>query len=291
MNNKIKGRIIKLLQKEDIEIDVNELDEVLIIYENILNFLGNNDEDECNYDIDINEMYKFTSLFCLEPITTEYFRLLVNLVKLKRRDLLKYLDYVFLLDVQLHSDIHPAYTLAEYTDKLLSLDPKIVDDKVYNLTFHGKYFGRYSIIMEIASYYAKAITESGYVPHEYKKVFELYSNILSNYFYEIAEDKAEGNTFFSLANNYSDKVSNGIIKQDIFYFDDFICATFNYFLKNGLLMKELHKIYSFLNEYNKDPVNISETLNMNGINCYDKLYDYIDFLYKNYSYQESKHIR
>ena len=85
-----KKKLMELLKKDRIKISYKELNEVLNIYINLMRFYMRSNSDETYFAfLDDNIAY-----YVYGEYNDNYYNVFVNLIKLKRNNMLNYLDYL-----------------------------------------------------------------------------------------------------------------------------------------------------------------------------------------------------
>ena len=243
---------IKLFNK-NINIKDEDLEEIISIYDNIIDFLielAKVDKDYCNdrYDFIFNDWN--------EDNNNAYFNLFGNIAILKRKGLINYLDYLLIIRY-MFGDIYSA--ICDINFYLYS----IIEESLYgdNDSIEHVYDDDINVLNKTAiKYYYNGIINSKCVPDYYKNIITIYNNI-----FDICKDKTN------------------IIKQSEINDEVLLSSTYYYFMYNDLFNKNPLSVYNFLKYICDNLLDILDKINLLGIRNNIDLFSYIDDYYKNYN--------
>ena len=275
MTDEFRNKLINELSNNGVLIDNKELDEVYVIYNNMMTYMI-----EC-----VEDRYKLSHKeeFDIKPNSFDHFYLVlfINIIRLKRNNLLHYLDYAAIaylyyikIDINVYNKDKLNIFIKEiinYTNEILNNDVK-TEDMLIEKVLKDKWI---ELLICTVSFYktSKKILDSSIVPNEYKEIILAYNNAFKVFFW--SDDR------FVFAKD----------EEDNFLYNDLLNASYYYFLFNNLLNNDSNKIVSFLNELSKSTINVSDSMIMTGIKNYHDLLRYIDHLYKNFEPKEQVVIR
>lgn len=271
MKNKVINKIIKELSYYNISIDYDELNEVCKIFEHLISYgfeVAMKDTD-ANKVIEVpttKEYYSFATKMIPEPFEQNYLDLLINIIVLKRNNLLHYLDYGLITYAIARSFNynHPVHILADYTQRLVSNinNPKkiffVKKNRFIDFTFDYWYSDNWLVEL-FEDYIYTIINRSEMLSQDYKDIINCYKNM-----YEFYND-------FSFDNDLN--------RDDDCKFGEFITYSYYYFLFNDKLNTEKDKIISFINGITTNPEFVLDSLKMNGIKTAESILEYIEYLY------------
>ncbi len=250
-----KKKLMELLKKDRIKISYKELNEVLNIYINLMRFYMRSNSDETYFAfLDDNIAY-----YVYDEYNDNYYNVFVNLIKLKRNNMLNYLDYL-LVATNTRMDVEPNPVDIVYLSNYISvlLDYYNLDNKKYRGTIRAR---TEKVIDSSLHRYLDVLKGSKYVSSCYIEIISTYYDLVSAYFYDWDDD-----------DNYN------------IDFDDYLELTFFYFVENNLLQKEPESVLAFLktnddiHEYILEKMALAGLKSINYyneefINCIDTLYN------------------
>ena len=289
-----KERIIKKLKDNNISISNIDLDEVIIIYDNLINLMHDLFYKYCsktksyylNYcsktksyylknfeDFQSDDRFDFTNGNNSET----YFTIFKCLIDFYKKDLIKYLDHVLIdNDISFHNLFGNIIDNLEY---VLKLYDRYQDDFMY-----GIYMDDPDYVEMFVYRISDANIDSQIISENYKKI--LYK---LRHLYEEIEDFSYNKLYYH---------------EDIFatcdQLDSYVSVSYFYMLGNSILINDCERAYNFLNYIEK---NLSETLDKmlalgikvedfysKDINIVKALFNYIDYVYKNFDKEEKDRI-
>ena len=253
------GHLLLQLRKDGIKISIEDLNEVIKLYNDLMDFTFEIDESiedkrfsfvDNNPKLDSGNGDNYLDI---------YYSIFVKLIKVWQLKLFHCLDYKLLInrikcDVGTYNSLNFLYTyLMDVLDNYGTCDKE---------QFMHEFTDRnWDIITDCLSEYKELILSSKCVPYEYKIIIITYDAAYETY-YEDSDDYDE----------YSHEIN----------YDGFLDATFLYFLLNDLLYTETDTIISFIAETRKNMWECLDKINLSGINGDDYLLDYIDALYNRF---------
>lgn len=245
----IKTLLMKKLKKDYINVSEEELEEIINIYNHLLDFcLGSSRESKYN-----RFGFVSTPKFLYERedlLFSQIFRLIIGM---KKNNILKYLDYVLLLS-NYNFEIHLLEKLSSFLDYIMNsyyLNDGS-DDFIYSFIKDHEY-----ILQDTTDNDLSYINESKYIPQEYKDIMNLYNEIIDKYYNE---------SYNEIDYSYN--------------FQDFINMTYYYFLINDLFNKEPTEIIDYLTKVKDNILYICDKLFIDGDMEYKERIKYIDTLYR-----------
>ena len=254
LTNKIdKALLIRRLKKENINISSEDLDDVINCFNQLIDFYL---ENYSGY------YYRFTfvrtprSLY--ESDDKKYDLIFHELIKLKKLNLLHYIDYVYLL-----SDYNSFFNsrLTELLESLHKITTYYQDCDEPKEDFIYKHINEHPYMLEdVIDNDLDCITESKYINQDYKNIMMLYNELLKLYF----------------DNDYNDMDYEA-------FFQEFINMTYYYFLINDSFNKEPQEVYNYLTKIKDNLFSVCDKLNLDGEMEYKDRIKYIDSLYKSKS--------
>ena len=245
--------ILRRLKKEDIHLNVEELREVINIYNHLLDLYFEKMEHGFGYRFEFavlpRSLYLSMDEYCLQ--------IFKNIIELKKNNLLRYLDYSLLLDNDegiwiSSSDI--LWELRKVLNNIIDSYESYGDNFIYIKMKKNRDF----ILVFLVNGGCSSVIESKFIPQDYKDIIQLYDEI---YACNISEYK------------YMD-----IYKWNYF---TFIAMTYYYFLMNDSFNKEPNKVLDFLDNIYNSIQDTIDRINTNGIENNEDMINYIDSLYKN----------
>ena len=258
-----KGHLLLKIRHDNIKISIEELDEIINIYNHLIDFiLIDNTIKEKKFDF----IDKEASLHPLnkDNIIDSFYNIFVGVIAFKEYNLLGFFDYLLITkELRERSAIASPdriYAISKYVDNIL-YDYEITykKDFFYNYIYNNEDAVRNYLIEEDSFIYYDT------VPDIYSEIMTVYYEIYKNYYLDYER--------------YDDI---GIIEYDYF-----ICMTYFYFVKNNLFKNEPEKVLSFLKDFNNDISEKVDIINLTGIKDDKRIYDYkniisyIDTLYNN----------
>lgn len=271
MKDRVKNKIIKELSYYNISIDYKELDEVCGIFEHLIAYgyeVAMKDTDVCK-ELEVpetKEYYSFATKLIPDPFDQQYLDLLVNLIILKRNNLLQYVDYGLLTYgfASSFSFNHPVCILADFTQQLvLNIDnPDVlftIDTYRYKyLNFDSWYCNDWFTCLFSAHIYT-LITKSNLISQDYKDIINCYNEMYNSY--------------------WDFSFNNDITGSEDDKFEKFMICSYYYFAFNNKINSEKDRIISFINGLITNPEFLLDSLKMNGIEKTDDILNYIHHLY------------
>lgn len=220
--------------------------DIASIYKNLLDFVLE------NYDTDIitlKSYYNITDNTCRNILT--------NLIKMKKYNILKFLDYSFLY-YNCGEDLtrDPIEALDYYINKM------VCEYELHPNDFNEYFFGENTCVIEIVNdIFLDPLLESDYINDNYKLIVQSFSDI----FYRYSELIDSG-----YYNDYSIDI----------YLNDYLNAVFYYLVINNYINSDYDHIINFLNNICDNIENILDTIKISGIKTDKELFKYIDHAYK-----------
>lgn len=267
-----KEQLLLDLKKDNIILSMDELNEVIGIYNNILDFTleydwQTGDDRFCFIGTKIKP-------FCavidddVEYKPYLFYNIFSGIAQLKKYNLLSHLDYSmlvrkfrksstdgrsFLFELSLYiSYVVSGYCIhkkaREFGIEFIDFFPTIVDHEI-------------NLISEVIYGYHQRnknwILKSKFVPNKYKEILETFEETFDIYY-----DKYD----------YYDEI-NGI------EYNQFLDMVYYYFLRNDLINKEPDKVLDFLRSLSENISDYVEALGLMGLNRPLDMFPYIDRLY------------
>jgi len=242
-----KEQVYRLLISDGFNISIEELDEVLLFYDNCVNIIN----EHTNYKYEVNANYKIYSN--LDYLNDEnFYTLLKYIIELKQLDLLIFFDYATMCD-----DVEVINGVLNYL---------IHDYRKYNYNDKNKYIYRYAELnsnhLDWISY--EKIKNIDGIPDYYKEIINVY-------------DEAYGKYFIN-------DITYDMIPCSICY-EYFLSMSYFYFLINGLLEKEKDQICDFIMSTSEDIAGLLDRFNIVGVRDSWSTMNYVDTLYRNFNHK------
>ena len=244
-----KNILIKKLKKDNINITSEDLEEVINIYNHVIDFCLE-DKKASSYKF---SFIKDSKILC-EYDNTTFLSIFRLLIQIKKHNLFNYLDYVLLINTYCY-DGNRLEQLYFYLNLILNgyYDSNKNNDFIYKFIDSHQY-----LLPDILDNYLNYILDSEYINQDYKDIICLYNELFDLY---LEEDYDE-------------------IDPEIF-FQEFISMSYYYFVINNLFNTEPKEIINFLNNIKEDIPSICDKLNLDGEIEYKERINYIDALYRN----------
>ena len=242
------------------EIDSSELDEIINIYDHYLDLLLEITGASKN---SYHDRYGFINNSTDWDI--EYKNIFVNLVIIKKNNLLPCLDYLRLIN-SIHGPIYNIVkTLSDFTLRLISYHHSH-RDKMDTINNRINYFYNYNnniITVWLDSYIKDCISESKYISNEYKEAIQIYDNLRN----------------IKYIDGYNIHLST------------IINISYYYFMTNNYFNTECDSVIKFLKDIYNNPTSLLDQINMSGITYRDDLINYLDYLYQDSKSNKNKVIK
>ena len=250
----IRKGLMTLLARDNVKISNEELDEVMDIYKNLIKFFMGYGVKKVLaiikewFELSYNDLKK-----------DDYYQALLELIELKRKDLLMYLDYAIVytnVNISDNPDYEDISELREYFQYLLKYHD------VYPQTYKGELRGNtYRVINDDLVDCIKKLKRVNYIPPHYIDVLYAYYEVYMNY------ARKRNSLYYNID------------------FDDFLEDTYFYFLEKKIIYKEAESILPFIRSLIDSEDEIEEKMNLAGFHKLDftddKIIEYIDLLYNN----------
>ena len=242
------------------EIDSIELDEIINIYDHYLDLLLEITGASKN---SYHDRYGFINNSTDWDI--EYKNIFVDIIIIKRNNLLYCLDYLRLINSIRGPIYNIVKILSDFTLSLLSYHHGHKDkmDTVNNRINYFYNNNENIITTWLDDQIVNCIYESMYIPNDYKEVIQLYKN-LNN---------------IKCSEKY--KIS---IKR-------IINISYYYFMTNNYFNTECDSVIKFLEDIYNNPTSLLDQINMSGITYRDDLINYLDYLYQDSKSNKNKVIK
>ncbi len=250
-----KEKLMKLIKKNGIKISYKELDEVINIYINMMNFVTKNK---------IKRVFSFVDAYCerLKYIPyRQYYTIFWGIVKMMQNNLLMYLDYMMVA-----ANVHFLDEFDDYIGRILYSYQK--QSETYKIDIRAN---------------TKRVVDDKL--NELIIEFET-SKLAPEYYIDIIR------AFYRAYNNEYRQDLDDIYNID---YIDFLDMTYCYFMENNLLNTEPESVISFINGCMNNEGYILDKINLAGLDEVmdyknDNMITFIDTLYQN-SKMESIKIR
>lgn len=244
------------LKKRNIKFDDVNLDEVIKAYEFLLNF----------YLEEYPDKYDHPYSFVFMPNETYdrdnelFYSIFTNTIVLIRLNLLKYLDYAYL--IEFHNATNDIDELSGLSWCLRTFIGFHLSEPT-NKDFLDKVMHSNRYLIESASTRGvRTFKKMKLVPEDYRMILDEYSQIFNKY--------DELMKYNDLGKKYERLNDSFLMLMNKTYF---------YFLKNDLFNKETDKVFIFLNNIKENLESFSDEISLNGITDNDEMMKYIDYLY------------
>ncbi len=231
------------LKQTNLEKDNNE---ILSIYNNLLKFALE------YYEADEEELRSYYNIQ-----DKKCYNILQSLIKLKRINLLKFLDYSFIYyNCGNNLKRYPIETINDYINRIIQYYE--YDKEI----FMDNFFGENTCVIEtINDLFFDELLESNYVDNNYKKIIQLFSSI----FIKNSE---------LIDNGYYDEYDVDI------YINYYLNAVFFYLVSNNYIKEDFLHVCNFLNYIYNNIEKVLDEINISGIKNDKDLFCYIDHEYK-----------
>ncbi len=253
----LKKILMFFLRRDRVKISYQELSEVMDIYTNLMKYL-------LEENFDYKEIYSFLKKGFVShyDLTDDYcYKTFLELIKLKRDNLLMYLDYALLT-----SNVEVGYGrnlrgiicyIYVFLEKIVSIY------KEYPRTYKGEIRSyTYRIFDDETDKIVAKLGRTNGVSSSYKDIISAYNEA-----YKIYYPKSKG-----LYAKYGIK------------FDNFLEETYYFFLENGLLYKEPECVLEFVKSFAGNEEEILDKMLLGGFNKIDyvddKIISYIAMMYQ-----------
>lgn len=254
-----KEKLKLLLDAEGMSISSKELDEVITIYTNLVKFFMEDTDDYNDEDI-FGFVNESDTYLWFHDKYEYYYKVFINVVKMKHKNLLMYLDYILIkMDAKIDEDSfdHPMFFLLEYTNNIVE---KYSEYPKYYRGYFRQSTERHTG-GDLGLFIPK-LKKSKYVPSYYIDIFSIYLELYDTYF----ENWRELDLKYGVC------------------FDDFLEDTYFYFIENNILHTEPDCIISFLESFRGNIEDTLEKMNLAGFINIDFIDDdfihYVDILYQ-----------
>ncbi len=251
---KLSDRIIlKRLKKNGIDVSLQELCETINIYKRVLDFYF---EDRKERSDSFGFLYTPIKLYTI--MDKYFFNIFSKILEMKRKGLLKYLDYALLLDCNpslFETELRQSIDLLQYLEKVCNADDFIM----YSINRDECF------IENVTDNYLDNIIDDEIIPDNYKQMIKLYSEIFRKFYNE---------GFYEL--NFDE------FDYDI-GLDHIVNCSYYYFLKNDFFSNNMDEVMSFLNDINDNMGYYIDKINMFGLDSekYENCLTLVDYLFKN----------
>ena len=231
------------LKQNNWEKDNNE---ILSIYNNLLKFVLENYEAS---EEELKSYYNIQDKNC--------FNILQSLIKLKKYNLLKFLDYSFIYYNCGTSLIrYPIQSINDYLNRIIRFYE--ADKKEFLDSFFSE---NVCVIDTINDLFLDDLLKSKYIDDNYKIIMQLFRDIF---------------------NNYNELIDNGYYdKYDVdIYLSDYVNAIYYYLVSNNYIKDNFEQVSKFLNHICNNIETILDEIKLAGIKTDKDLFTYIDHEYK-----------
>ena len=249
-----KERLIDELKKNNVDITDIDLDEIINLYDLYINYAIEKYEPFGKVTIDKFHFMNVPDSECTS-VDYQYYNIFVNIIKIKKRGLLKYLDYILMNYVMKPFSTDPLSELFNYTNDVLT---KIHNGIGNNIPVYFNIYDDIACEVICGCRYGD-IVDSKYVNEEYKTITFTYNDLFCNYYHDGWCDKKK-------------------------YFDwkKVLNYTHIFFVTNDLFNKEPERVNKFLQSLMNDIYNSIDKIQLYGIDDYNKLVLYIGKLYNEF---------
>lgn len=258
-----KGHLLLQLRNDNIKISIEELDEIIRIYNHLIDYVlsDNSIIKDQKYDF-IDKSVK------LHPNDKEkvfdiYYNIFAGVVKFKQYNLLGLLDYILitneLRDNQAWTSPSRIYTISRYIDGLL------YEYENYGKNFLGNFIKNKEEDVKDFLIEEDSFICADKIPDSYREIIKTYNEIYGNYYLDFEK--------------YDDI---GPLEYDYF-----VCMTYFYFIMNNLFKNDSYGVQSFLNDLKYNIYEKVDQMNLTGIkdtkqySDYEDIINYIDSVYNN----------
>ena len=252
---KLKDLVNMRLQWNDLEIDDNELEEVIKLYDHYLDFLLEATNERRN---SYHDRYGF--LDSIKEVDIQYGKIFTDIAIIKKYNLECCLDYFRILNT-LHGPIYNIVnSLYRFTNSLAGYlvgnndfnNPHWINNTINHFWNDNERL----VTVWLDEFIVECIMESTYIPDSYKEVINLYDKICK------------------MLNQNKSLNGSGIP------FERIINMSYYYFMIHNYFNTECDKVIIFLRYMYDKPSEIIDYINFAGITFRDELFDYFDYLYK-----------
>ena len=245
------------LEKDNIDLTGIDIEEVIDIYNNYIDFVIETiKKSKTKSKKIVDERYMFLTYpnDDMPSSINNYYRTLKNIIKLKRENRDGFINYLLVhftfYRIELSSRVYELCLLLE----------EIID--------HFESRRSTSIINEFSRDVDFDFENAVYVflkeKDEYKTVPKNFTESMRIYCILLDKD---------IVIEYQDDVS--------FNFNYFLEVTFYYFLKTNAFNTNLDKVYEFLKMIKEDPMEVIDQVQMSGADTDSEILSYIDIMFKN----------
>ena len=246
-----------IIDKFKFDISEEDFNEVMSIYNNLMFYY----KDVISSKMEIKDCFKFFYNNLEECNESVYYKIFNSLVIMKKKGLLKYVDYCFARHYMLTDSFKVSFIerLSNFLKFVLSEHNKAGDGFIF--TLYDRY--DYVIEREVKESY-KLFLSSNSVSDDYKKLYQKFKD------------------FFNL---YYDYVSGICYEAEEMYdicFNNYLNCIYYYFLVNGILKNDLKRANEFLDYINKDIWGTIDRINLYKLDDIRKMFIYIDSMYKSF---------
>lgn len=255
MNKEKLLEVVNLpLRWNNLELDSDELDEVIEIYDHYLDLLLETVNEKRN---SYHDRYAFINGHLEWDIN--YKNIFINLAIFKKCNLLPCLDYLRLINTIKGPIYNIVNTLLSFTQSILSYYHGYQNnmDTINNRINYFYNNNENIITVWLDSFLLESICESSFISNEYKEAIKLYQKL-------------------------SDMLRQmGSMEQYKISFSRVINISYYYFMANNYFNTECDEVNKFLEGLLNNPTTILDQINMAGITYRDDFLNYFDYIYKN----------
>ena len=242
------------LKKNNVDIENIDLDEIIDLYSLYIDYAIEKYQPFGKVTIDKFHFMNIKDSECTHE-DYRYYNIFVNIIKIKKRGLIKYFDYILMNYVMESFSTDPITELYNYTDAVLH--------KIHNGIGNNmpEFFNKNDDIAckVICGCRYEDIVDSNYVNDDYKTITFTYNDLFCNY--------------------YHDGWINNRINND---WKRILNYTHIFFITNDLFNKDPERVNKFLEYIKKDIYNTIDKLQLYGIDDNNKLILYISKLYNEF---------
>ena len=261
-----KEKLKLKLKKNNISISDNDLDEVINIYQFLMEIV-----EEISYE---HNQELFDADFYNSKNSKQYFTILKCIICLYKKDLIKYVDFISMDNIYLHQENDVLGRFIKMLKERIDLYQEYKDDYMYRYYMsYIRYFVDY--LTRSSTHFTWSMT----IDDNYKEILSNMDAILTSDVHHEVDDEVS-DTYHEDSDSLEDKINY------------YMGVIYYYFLGNDIINKDYERACNFLEYVDNNILNILKQLFILGIkkesflskdvNDIKVIFNFIDDEYKNF---------